>query len=291
MKVFAGPSAVACFAFAAGVASAQAPAVTWDVRDVDHPIMGAITVAVPQSGVTTNANGVKIVSAAFVSCEKATHTLAIELANSTESDTRGGLQPVEMPRLVCNARVNGTPVRTEVTARWSTNELGDTLARGLSPAELRKCGAIDVQQNVVMPVGSATLSQRLAMTLSPGDAGLAPVFAACEGPVVNAPAPLPQRPTMAAAPVPRAAAPATPAPTPATSKAAAADSSWKSARTLPSGKTNVRATPRIDGAVVTQLHPGTPLLAQKAEGDWWRVKPTKGTGFAGFIRGDRLAFE
>jgi hypothetical protein len=246
---------------------------TWDVREVDHPVMGAIMVAVPQSGFTTNVGGMKIVSAAFVSCEKATRRIAIELANSVESDTRGGLPPVEMPRLVCNVRVNGTPVRTDLAARWNVNALGDALARGLAPAELRRCSAIEVQQHVTLPPGTPLASHRIAMTLVPGDGGLATVFAACDGAAATKPMP---------SVVPPAALPASAQPV---------TGPWKAARTLSSGKTNVRATPRIDGALVTQLYPGTPVLAQKAEGDWWLVKPHKGVGFSGFIRADRLAFE
>ena len=286
-------------------ATPPVPATSWEVREIDHPVMGVVTVAVPQSGVTTDAGDVKIVSAAFVSCEKARHTISIELANSVESDTKGGLQPIDNPRLVCNVRVNGSPVRTEISARWVTNELGDALARGLSPAELRRCNTIEMQQNVALPAGSATRGQRMTMSLYPGEAGLEKVFAGCAEPLIDAAPSLPQRPGLAAASAPKAvpvapkAAAAAPPPVAAAPKLAAAatkpapaaDASWQPARTVTSGKTNVRASPKIDGALVTQLYPGTPVLAQRAESDWWRVKPTQGAGFAGFIREDRLAFE
>ena len=239
---------------------------------MDHPTLGAITVAVPKAGFTTMAGGAKIVSAAFVSCEKSTRKIAIELANSLETDTRGGLLPLEPPRLVCSMRAEGTTVRAGIVVRWVTNELGDGLARGLAPGDLKRCDSIEVLQNVALPAGSAARGQRLTMAFAPADAGVSDVFAACsDAPFVNAAA----RPAVASA-----------KPTPAD-----VASPWKPARTLSSGgRTNVRASPDIKGALVTQLYPGTPLLVQKAEGDWWRVKPTRGNAFAGFVRADRLAF-
>src|SRR4051812_5311201 len=96
----------------------------WEVRDVEHPVMGPIKVAVPKSGVSTTVSELRVVSAAFVSCEKRAGKIAIELANSIESDTRGGLRPANLPKLICN------PGKTEIAATWRTSELGDTLARG-----------------------------------------------------------------------------------------------------------------------------------------------------------------
>ena len=256
-------------------ARAEAPATfsAWDVRDVEHPILGAIKVAVPQSGVTTRVKGSQIVSAAFVSCEKATGTIAIELANSVESDTKGGLPPVEMPRMVCNGRASGAPARTAIRAKWTTNELGDVMARGLSAAELRRCGAIDIEQEVALPPGAALASQRIALRLLPATTDIASVLACGSA--------------GQAAEVAPAAAPARPKASPA---AVAVDAPWRPARTVPGSRSNVRAAPRMDGRLVKQLPAGTRLLAQKAEGDWWRVKPARGATFSGYIRADRLEF-
>jgi hypothetical protein len=63
---------------------------------------------------------------------------------------------------------------------------------------------------------------------------------------------------------------------------------WQEARTSSSGKTNVRAGPTLQSAVVVQLHPGAVILAQPTAGEWWRAKPSRGVAFEGYIREDRL---
>ena len=249
----------------------------WDVREVEPPVLGAIKVAVPQAGITTAINGARIVTAAFVSCEKASGTIAIELANSIESDTQGGLPPAEMPRMVCNGRASGAPARTMIRAKWTTNELGDVMARGLNAAELRRCGAIDIEENVTLPPGVALVSQRIALRLLPATTDMATVLACSEAPKL--------------AEAPGVVAPPEAKPPKVLPAAAIVDTPWKPARTVAGSRTNVRATPRIDGRLVKQLESGTRVLAQKAEGDWWRVKPAKGAGFTGYIREDRLAFK
>jgi hypothetical protein len=70
-----------------------------------------------------------------------------------------------------------------------------------------------------------------------------------------------------------------------------ADASWKPARSIPRGRTNVRAAASTDSPIVVKLDPGTRLLAQRASASWWAVKPRSGAGFSGYIRQDRLAFE
>jgi len=243
----------------------RAYAIEWDVRDVEHPVMGAIKVAVPTAGVVTPVNDLRIVSAAFVSCEKATGRIAIELANSLESNPQGGLMPAEPPRLVCNPEaVRGAPVRgSEIPVTWKTNELGDGLARDLDPAALSRCGALDIVQVISLPANAAVKSQRLSMVLMPSGPGLSQVFAAC-GPRPAAPAPSAQP-----------NAPAIPA-------------GWRLARTVANGKTNVRSAPSLDAPVSAQFPPNARILVQKATGPWWKVQPTKGSTFAGYIREDRF---
>jgi hypothetical protein len=255
--------------------------------------MGAIKVAVPKSGVSTTVKDLRIVSAAFVSCEKRTHKIAIELANSIESDTRGGLRPANLPRLVCNqvaAPGKSAMTTSEVPTRWQTGELGDTLARGLSPGTLRRCVSIDVLQDVAMPAGAPVRSQAIALELTPYGRELDEVFVAC-GERTAYSAPVPERPVIAAT----KAAPVLSAPPAPPAKAKPippiVDSAWKPARTVDGGRTNVRAAPGIDARVVAQLPANARVLVQPATAPWWRVKPTMGGEFTGFVREDRLAFD
>lgn len=227
-------------------------AIEWEVRDVDHPALGAIKVAVPRAGVSTAVREQRIVSAAFVSCEKGAGTIAIELANSLESDAKGGLKPAEPPHLVCSTPVEGRNAlaSTEIAAKWQTSELGDTMARGLSASALRQCLSIDVLQAVAVPQAGAK-GQRVTMEITPYSKGLVDVLAAC-----------------------------------------GAKDGWRAARSAAGGgKTNVRDAPRINGAVVTQLEPNARILVEPASGPWWRARPRSGAGFSGYIREDRLAFE
>jgi hypothetical protein len=114
----------------------------------------------------------------------------------------------------------------------------------------------------------------------------APAAPAPAAPVPTAPAPVAPVP---AAPPPKAV-PAAPAPTLAAAPPASAaiPAGWHTARTITAGRTNVRAAPNVDAKVVTQMPAGAVILVQKASGDWWRVKPTRGPPFEGYIREDRL---
>jgi hypothetical protein len=40
--------------------------------------------------------------------------------------------------------------------------------------------------------------------------------------------------------------------------------------------------------VSAQLPPNARILVQKATGPWWKVQPTKGSTFVGYIREDRF---
>lgn len=264
-----------------GKQRAAASTTEWEVRDLDHPVMGPIEVAVQKRAVTTKVQGRTIVSMAFVSCEKSTRKIAVELANASEADARGGMGPVDLPRLVCNApRGRGDPAmaETEIAASWEIGALGDTLARGLAPAALRRCASIDVLQNVALPPGWARESQRVSLELFPYGRELDAVFAACGETTAWA----------AERAAPRASAKAAP---PASAPPPAAAAGWVLARTTSKGRTNVRAAARLDSAVVVQLPPGVRVLVQAAQSDWWKVKPVKGTGFSGYIRRDRFDFE
>ncbi|HEX7557775.1 MAG TPA: hypothetical protein VF386_01195, partial [Usitatibacter sp.] len=238
----------------------------WDVRDVNHPLMGPIRAAVQRRSVVTTAGSNKVLSLAFVSCQKSTGKIAIELANAAEGDARGGLGPVDLPRLVCNSprpQGDGALAKSDLAASWEISTLGDALARGLSPAALRKCASIDVLQNVALPPASGVKSQKIAMELTPYGKELDAVFAACGEATAFAsevrPAPaLPQvariEPPPKLDPPPRAEpAPkveASPTSDPGTQSG---DARWRPARTIAKGRTNVRAGDSLNSAVVTQL--------------------------------------
>lgn len=232
----------------------------WEAHDIDHPQLGPIRYAVQTSAVATTVGKEKIVSLAFVSCRKGDGTVAIELTNAFGSDPAGGLKPTQMPRLVCRSpgpADRRVVVKTDLAARWEIGPLGDPLARGLSPAVLRRCFAIDVLQSVALPSGFSRRSQRIDMEITPFSGPLDTVFAACGEAIATR----------------------------------SAEAPWKPARTSASGRTNVRAGASLDAAMVARLDPGTKLLVQPASTPWWKVKPRSGAGFSGYIREDRLAFE
>ena len=265
--------------------------IEWEVREVDHPRMGAIKVAVPRSSIATTVGADKIQSLVFFSCEKALGKIAIELANAPESDGRAGLAPKQMPRLVCYI---GT-AKSELATSWLVSDLGDALARGLSPSALRRCASIEVLQNIALPKGWARGNERVRIELKPSTEAIDSVLTECgatPSPATSAaatPAPATPAPATPASAIPASATPAKAAP--ATPARAAAAESWKPARTIAKGRTNVRASPDLDSAVVIRLDPGARVLVQPSSGDWWKAKPATGEKFRGYIREDRLLFD
>jgi hypothetical protein len=258
----------------------------WDVRDARHPRMGTIKVAVPRNSIVTPVRNQKIVSLVFFSCEKTAETIAIELANASESDARGGLGPVDLPRLICNSPRPGggaVLVKSDLAATWEISEVGDTLARGLSPSALRRCASIDVLQNVALPPGWPQGNQRIVIELIPYSRELDSVFSACGEPTAFASS---EQPLPSSLPVARSEAATKTDPS-----ARNADVSWKPARTTAKGRTNVRASPSLDSAVVAQLNPHERVLVQPTSTEWWKAKPRTGTAFSGYIRQDRLVFD
>jgi hypothetical protein len=237
---------------AAIAAHSQRSALQWEVRDIDHPRMGPIKVAVQKDSIATAVGSERIVSQVFLSCEKTQKKIAIELANAPESNATGGLAPKRMPRLVCESGA----AKSELATSWQVSDIGDALARGLSASALRRCRSIAILQDIALPKGWARDSERIRIDLDPSGEALDSVLAECGG---------------TAAPENRVA-----------------DAPWKPARTIAKGRSNVRAAPNIDSAVVTQLEPGTKLLVQPAAGDWWKAKPPAGGKYDGYIRRDRL---
>ncbi len=200
----------------------------------------------------------------------------------------GGLSPKEMPRLTCyspNPRGGGLAM-AELALNWEISELGDTLARGIAAADLRRCVSIDVLQNLALPLGWPYASQQVAMEILPWSRAMDEVLVACGAKPAYASAP-PQAPAQASP-----ARPVSPAATaPPSQPAPAAADAWRRARTIAAGRTNIRSAPAVSSRLAGQLPPGSPILAQPVSGDWWKVKPRSGAGFAGYIREDRLVFE
>lgn len=262
--------------------------IQWDAREVDHPLLGPIRFAMRKNEVATAVRNEKILSNVYVSCERKSATVAIELTNARATDLAGGLGPADLPRLVCNSPgPQGGMIKSEVAASWEIGTLGDALARGLAPAALRQCASIDVLQNLALPSGWPLPTQRVVMQITPYARELDSVFARCGE--ASAFSGDDARPAVAAA---RRAAPApAPATTPAPRGNQAAQEKelpWKAARAIAKGRTNVRAAPSIDAPVVIRLDPGTPILVQPTAAPWWRVKSPSGAGFSGFVRQDRL---
>jgi len=290
---------IACVASLCAQAALNSPPF-WDVRDVEHPKMGTIRVAVPSKAIETPVGKEKIVSLVFFSCEKSRGRIAIELANAPESDPKGGLPPKVMPKLICNSREAGATPQAEIATSWNVSSIGDALARGLPPSALRRCASIEIQQTIALPKGWARDTERVDVELIPYHKEIESVLNECGAVIAAAPS-QPSAPAAPSSPPPSTPTkPATsnrPLPSPAPAPAAApstqvGEADWKSARTISSGgRTNVRASPSTTASVVVMLSPGQPLLAQPAGGDWYRVKPTSGTAFAGYIRQDRLVFE
>jgi hypothetical protein len=210
----------------------------WSVGDTAHPILGSIRFAVLKDPVATPVGNARVTSRAYVSCERSTRRIAIELAHGTGPDDPGGLKPKSMPRLVCNRLAEGDKlVQEALEAHWDVNELGDALARGFAPFPLRECVTIDVTQEVALPGGWSRPSARVAFAIAPYSKELDSVFVACgensaytPAELFGAPpatlavqpapptAPLTRAPEQAAAPTPAplpVAKPPPPAPAPA----------------------------------------------------------------------------
>lgn len=259
-----GRLAFAILALFPGSLPAHSAPVAWQIGEGAHPTLGSIRFASPRTPVTTPVGSAKVSSRAYVSCERSSGKIAIELAHATAPDDPGGLQPKTLPVLTCHMRGAGDRlVQTDLPARWAISDIGDVLARGFLPRTLRRCASIGVVQDVKLPPGWARDSARVQLAIDPYVKELDSIFVTCGE---------------------------TPASAPATSPAPAV-AAWKSARAVSSGRTNVRARPAANSPLVVQLHPGTPVLAQPVGGDWWRVRPSSGAKFEGYIRGDRLVFK
>jgi hypothetical protein len=269
---------------AIGKQRAAASSIDWDVREVIHPLLGAIKVAVQKTAVTTPTRGGKVVSSAFVSCQQAGAKIAIELANAPESDAASGLGPVDLPRIVCTSlRPQGDLVKADIPASWEIGGLGDALTRGISPSALRQCVSIEILQNLALPTGWPQSSQKVSMELMPYGRELDSIFAACGETTAYSPDTPPPGLRQSVAQLPPKVTSELPARAP--------EAAWQAARAITKGRTNVRRAASIDSDIVTHLDPGARIHVQPVGGDWWKVKPRKGPAFAGYVRRDRFTFE
>ena len=258
--------------------------VRWDVREVKHPLLGPIKFAVQRNDVATTVGNEKILSLTYVSCQKNSGKVAIELTNAPASAPAEGLGPVDLPRLVCSSPSpqGAVLVKSDLAASWEIGVLGDTLARGLSPAGIRRCVSIDVLQHLALPPGWPRESQRVALQITPYGRELDAVFAECG----EATAFAHEDSRRVAAPAMRLdSAPGS------ERKSQREDLPWRAARTIAKGRTNVRAAASLDSPVVIRLDPGARILVQPTSAQWWRVKPRSGAGFGGYVRQDRLKLE
>ena len=265
-----------------GKQRAAASPLHWEVREAGHPVLGPIVFAVT-SPVATPVGRNQVSSQVYLSCERSTGKIAVELANGTRADDPGGLAAKSKPRLTCRTLADGKPVDEPLEARWTANALGDEMARGLWPSAVRACASIAIAQEVVLPAGWGAPTARVEMEIVPYARELDRVFSRCGEPSAW---------PLEAAPPP--AAKAAPAPQPATAvqpAPATAANGWITARVVADGRTNVRARPDIRSALVIRLDPGDVILVQRSETDWWhaRSRPGARVPFEGYIRRDRLA--
>jgi hypothetical protein len=285
-------------AAALGKQRAAGSRVDWEIRDAGHPSLGNIRYAYIKRPVETPVGDSTVFSRAYFSCQKNRAMFAIELANATAPADPEGLKPAAEPRLVCNRPTGpgGAEIaREELLANWEINaKLGDALTRGLRAFPLRECASIGVVQEVVLPPGWARKTARIEFEILPYARELDAIFVACGERSAYVPGPVAPAATVASAPAaPGAAPPAAPAPAvakPPPARAPVRQAQWVTVRVVAGGRTNVRAGPRLQSAIVIRLDPGSLVQVQRTGADWWRARAARGPRFDGYIRQDRLVF-
>lgn len=275
----------------------------WQIGEGAHPTLGPIRFAGLERPVVTPVGDKNVYSLVFFSCERNSTSIAIEFANATAPNDPAGLHPKAQPRLICHKPgPGGRMVQNDVQARWGVTQIGDAMARGIRPAELRQCAGIGVVQELVLPKGWPRETARVEFEIPPYGRELDAIFYTCGemsayattamttagAPSPTAKPPSPPPTAVAAAPAPtKAPAPPPPPPPPATSTG-----EWKTARTLAQGRTNLRAGPGLNNPIVAELPPDVTVLVQPTGTDWWKAKsPGPRASFEGYIRQDRLVFK
>lgn len=246
---------------ASGAANGQ---LKWDVRDGNHPVLGAVRFAHLKLPIATTVGSHRVYSNAYISCEPKARTMAVELTNQIAPDDPGGLKAATMPRLVCKRPGGAGTEQHSIDSHWEFNGIGDAMTQGIAPKALRGCASLGIAEEVVLPEGWGARTAPIAFEIAPGAKELQQVFEACgQTTVLAARDPLP-------GPLPRER------------------EKWKTVRVVAHGRTNVRAHPTLHSEVVAHIDPGDLVFAQRAQGDWWRVKSRRGA-FEGYVREDRLA--
>jgi hypothetical protein len=294
---------------------------SWDMKDSVHRALGQLRSATLRNPLETTVGSSKIYTRVYFSCEKAGKTFSMELTNGASASDPTGFKPGNEPRLYCSRPIQPFDeklVQEELLAHWETGKAGESLTWGLRPFPLRECVSIRVVQEITLPDGWAQKNAKVEFDLMPYSREIDSVFAACGeqsayAPETPAPPPVAAAttaplaalkfappPAAAAKPVAPAAAPklaATPPPAPAPPPAAPtapteqAAGTWQRARTSFTGKTNVRGGPTLQSPIIKELHPGSVVMVQKADNDWWKARPSSGPAFDGYIREDRLVFK
>jgi hypothetical protein len=274
---------------ALGKERAAASKLQWDVREAGHPTLGPIVFAMLKTPIATAVGANRISSNIYLSCERSTAKIAIELANGTRPDDPGGLKAKTPPRLTCSTvGVNDKPASEAIAANWIANPLGDVMARGMWPSSLRDCASIGVSEELVLPPGWGRESARVEFEIAPYARELDAVFARCGEPTAY---PLPGESPAGA--VARAAPPSAKAAPAVDAAAPQAGGGWATARVVAEGRTNVRAKPNLHSALVIRLDPGDVVLIQRSAAEWLRAKsqPRAKVPFEGYIRRDRLVMD
>ena len=245
----------------AALPAAAAPPSQWEIREAAHPVLGPIRFAFTATPIATPVGISRVSSQVYVSCERNTQRIAIEMANSQAPGDPRGLTPRELPKLVCKRRTKDGMVQEELRAPWAMSDLGDVLLRGFPPEALLACNAIGIVQQVDLPKGWPQESARLVFDITPDTRELRSVLSECA----------PGKPALRQA-------------------STIADPVWQRARTAGGGRTNVRAAASPEAEVVAHLPPDANVMVRKGAGDWWRVKPSAVGGLEGYVRRDRLVF-
>lgn len=269
---------------ALGVQRAANSRFTWEMGDATHPTLGALRYARMLHFFPTPVGTSRILSRVQFACVRATGKIAVTLSHRTKAEDPALLETAAPPELACN-RPDGAP---EIAAAWESEPVtAASIARDIAPSALRACVAIGISQEVVLPPGWAAKKARVVFAVYPYGRELDEIFLACGEKsaygVLAIPAPVIPNPAGGEGPasMTQAARPTAPP---------VALDGWREARAISAGKSNIRSKPTLKSAIVAQVHPGQPLRVRRAEGDWWEVRPAKGSAFEGFIRDDRLSY-
>ncbi len=273
---------------ALGKQRAAASTARWEVRSLRHPTLGAIEAAIWLNAQSTDAGRDRIVTSVYLTCERVADRIALELANAPASDAKSGVGPMDLPKLTCvGLDAKGASARSEIRANWEINDFGDTLARGLAPAALRRCASIEIAENVALPPKWPKESQRITIEFSPFARELDEIFETCG--VASAYAVAAANPPVANPPVANP-----PVANPPEAKAGARPrvvEEWKNAHAVAQGRTNVRSSASLESSIITHLLSNQKILVRPSAGDWWLVRPRAGPAFEGYIRRDRFVLE